>query len=117
MTVQDDLLLHAERLSSKLETLEPGSEEYTTVFNQLTKIDELLFGMEKAYMEHSRKENELAEAKRDRQTKATIDISTTIAKMLFYGGITFVLMYWEEDNTCTGVFKTWASKLAPSKLF
>lgn len=117
MTVQEDLLTVAERLSDKLGELTPGTDDYTTVFNQLIKVDEKLIDMEKTNMEHVRREREMEENRKDRNFKAAVDIGKTVGTLGFYAGMALIMFYWEEEHTFTGAMKSWASKFVPNKMF
>lgn len=117
MTVQEDLLEVSGVLSEALGNLTPGTEEYTTVFNQLIKVDEKLIEMEKANIENVRREREMEEARKDRNIKLGVDIGKTVGTMAFYAGMAFVMFYWEEEKSFTGTMRNWASKFVPNKMF
>lgn len=117
MTVQEDLMMVSERLSNTLETLTPGTEEFNTVFNQYVKVDSMLIDMENSNLENDRRDRELEENRKDRNVKIAVDIGKTMGTMIFYAGMAFIMFYWEEDNTFTGLKKHWASKFVPNKMF
>ena len=111
------VLQEIESLLAYREGLEIGSDAYDKVSNQLTGLRKELADLEKTEAENDRRNREMAENKKDRRVKNTLEGVKIIGGGIIMPCIGYVVVTaFEKDDSFTSALKKVVDCFIPKKL-
>ena len=113
-----ELLMKAiEREQAYCDTHDVGTDEYDNSFDRLMKLRKELADLEKTEAENERRTQELAETKKDRRVKNTIEVVKFVGTGIVMPCIGFVVVTaFEKDDSFTSSLKRVVDCFIPKRM-
>ena len=117
MKQKELLMKQIERERKYCDQYEVGTDEYVASFNRLSSLRKELAELEKTEAENERRNRELADAKKDRRVKNTLEGIKIIGGGIIMPCIGYVVVTaFEKDDSFTSSLKRVVDCFVPNKL-